>query len=633
MIKKFILLFLIFSMVSFASVYIENGMVVFTFEYEAEQVFLAGNFNNWSSNSLSMVNENGIWKVTMELEPGEYQYKFVVDGTTWIEDPDAPSYVDDGFGGKNGAFKLVVENGQLVIKPLELNSSTEEISKEYEYNENREDTIFIDDEGYIIIRYYNPEAEYVMIAGDFTDWDPEILEMYDIGDGWWEAVLELEPGIYQYKFVVNGEEWVFDPNAFAYIDDGFGGKNSVIEVYKENGELKVGAPGKREPKVEAKENVSKEIPLGVSIVNGKVYFKVQKEQATKAYLAGSFNNWDPQALEMKNVDGYWVVSLELNPGKYEYKYVFIINGNQTWEEDSNAPSYVPDGFGGKNGIFEIAEENGTLVIKKVEQTASGGTIGLKGKYSFNLSYKYDSQTILTGNGFTNSLNLILNPTDEIELSLVYSGANIEYSKINFLHDKFSFLAHYNLPIELPISGIQTGICITYDSKYYIDFGAVNNAVSWLIGVDFDKFSLNYGNKYFENESAVLGRYSFRISGLDIDFFSGYYIDSGSIAIIIDAFSENSSMNLSYVKDLISASLDINSWKISVDYSLLNSKYNLFINIPVLDKYSVFSGYTHTSLINKGFVGVSYSEEDYNIGLKIRNESSYIYLDVFGEVNF
>ena len=631
MIKKFMLFLLIVSVVSFASVYIENGMVVFSFKYEAEQVFLAGNFNDWSPESLPMVNENGVWKISMELEPGEYQYKFVVNGTNWMEDPDAPSYVDDGFGGKNGAFKLVLENEQLIIKPLE--TSTQEDTVNYEYNENRENTIFVDEEGYIVIRYYNPDAEYVMIAGDFNDWDPESLEMYEVGDGWWEAVLELEPGVYQYKFVVNGEEWVSDPNAFAYVDDGFGGKNSVLEVYKENEELKVGAPGKKESKVEIKEEESKEIPLGVSIVDGKVYFKVQKEQATKAYLAGSFNNWDPQALEMKNIDGYWIASLELNPGKYEYKYVFIINGNQTWEEDPNAPGYIPDGFGGKNGIFEVVEEDGKLVIKKPEENTPEGSMGLKGEYGFTLTYKYDSDSILTGVGFTNSLNLILNPTDEIELSLEYSGANIQYAKINFSIDKFDFLAHYNSPIELPMTGIQSGICFTYDSRYYIDLGVVNNSLSWLVGVEFGKLSLDYGNKYFDSESAVLAGYSFKLFNSNLDLFGGYYIDSTDFAVILDALSEKWNLNFSYIRSLISASLNINSWEFSGNYSLLNNNYDLTFGIPLFEKYSIFGGYSHTSLIEKSFLGVSYREEDYNIGLKVRSETSNIYFDVFGSVNF
>ena len=36
--------------------------------------------------------------------PGTYQYKFIVDGTMWIADPDDPNVVDDGFGGHNSVY-------------------------------------------------------------------------------------------------------------------------------------------------------------------------------------------------------------------------------------------------------------------------------------------------------------------------------------------------------------------------------------------------------------------------------------------------------------------------------------------------------------------------------------------------
>lgn len=49
---------------------------------------------------------DGVWQLAIALDPGTYQYKFVINGTTWKEDPEALSYVDDGFGGRNGAFTL-----------------------------------------------------------------------------------------------------------------------------------------------------------------------------------------------------------------------------------------------------------------------------------------------------------------------------------------------------------------------------------------------------------------------------------------------------------------------------------------------------------------------------------------------
>jgi hypothetical protein len=41
--------------------------------------------------------------------------------------------------------------------------------------------------------------------------------------------LALPPGLYQYKFVVDGQ-WLPDPNAHAFAPNGFGTVNSVIEI-------------------------------------------------------------------------------------------------------------------------------------------------------------------------------------------------------------------------------------------------------------------------------------------------------------------------------------------------------------------------------------------------------------------
>ena len=155
----------------------------------------------------------------------------------------------------------------------------------------------------------------------------------------------------------------------------------------------------------------------------------------------------------------------------------------------------------------------------------------------------------------------------------------------------------------------------------------------MIGVEFGKLSLDYGNKYFDNERAVLASYSFKLFNFDLDLFSGYYIDSADFAFVLDTSSENWNLSFSYVKSLISATLNINSWKISGNYSLLSANYDLSISIPLLEKYSVFGGYSHTSLIDKSHIGIALYEVDYSLGLKVKNEMSNIYFDIFGSVNF
>lgn len=55
----------------------------------AQSVNLAGDFNYWSRRSIKMTKGNSEWIVEYELEPGRYDYKFVVDGK-WITDPANP---------------------------------------------------------------------------------------------------------------------------------------------------------------------------------------------------------------------------------------------------------------------------------------------------------------------------------------------------------------------------------------------------------------------------------------------------------------------------------------------------------------------------------------------------------------
>lgn len=92
----------------------KDGKVTFHFEApSAQTVQLAGNWpwNNWLAGQaqtgsflvgeMTDANGDGIWERTEELPPGRYEYKFVIDRTSWKEDPNNPQRVDDGFGGFN----------------------------------------------------------------------------------------------------------------------------------------------------------------------------------------------------------------------------------------------------------------------------------------------------------------------------------------------------------------------------------------------------------------------------------------------------------------------------------------------------------------------------------------------------
>ncbi|SJZ36956.1 alpha amylase N-terminal ig-like domain-containing protein [Selenihalanaerobacter shriftii] len=80
---------------------------------------------------------------------------------------------------------------------------------------------------------YKPviSIEKVNLVGDFNDWDRQATPMFDDnGDGTYEATLKVEPGEYQYKFLINEDNWQKPPDANYYVDDGFGNKNGVVKV-------------------------------------------------------------------------------------------------------------------------------------------------------------------------------------------------------------------------------------------------------------------------------------------------------------------------------------------------------------------------------------------------------------------
>ena len=81
------------------------------------------------------------------------------------------------------------------------------------------------------LRINDNKAHTVAIAGDFNGWSPQanILEDSD-EDGIWIGTLKLEPGRYEYMFVLDGEKWFPDPNALRYVKDGFGNKNAILEL-------------------------------------------------------------------------------------------------------------------------------------------------------------------------------------------------------------------------------------------------------------------------------------------------------------------------------------------------------------------------------------------------------------------
>jgi AMP-activated protein kinase-like protein/uncharacterized protein DUF3471 len=72
---------------------------------EASVVFLTGTFNNWHQSQLLFAREGDEWVCRVDLDPGVYQYKFIVDGD-WLLDPSNPDTAEDEAGNVNNVIEI-----------------------------------------------------------------------------------------------------------------------------------------------------------------------------------------------------------------------------------------------------------------------------------------------------------------------------------------------------------------------------------------------------------------------------------------------------------------------------------------------------------------------------------------------
>ena len=154
----------------------------------AKKVVLAGNFNGWNDSELVMDKTSKGWQLPFVLAPGNYEYKFIVDGK-WLTDPANPF--------TTGSEKY--ENSFIALK-------TNHIFKLSEY----------------------PNAKSVIVTGSFNGWGTKDYRMVKEGDKWIFPIY-LSPGKYTYKFIVDGT-WIIDPANKLYEQNEYGTGNSVLWI-------------------------------------------------------------------------------------------------------------------------------------------------------------------------------------------------------------------------------------------------------------------------------------------------------------------------------------------------------------------------------------------------------------------
>jgi len=76
------------------------------------------------------------------------------------------------------------------------------------------------------------QVESVALAGDFNQWDPQALPMKKNKQGVFSTSLNLpKDQSYQFRYVINGEQWVNDDQADSYLPTQVSyEQNSVIQL-------------------------------------------------------------------------------------------------------------------------------------------------------------------------------------------------------------------------------------------------------------------------------------------------------------------------------------------------------------------------------------------------------------------
>jgi cyclomaltodextrinase len=343
-----------------------------TFSYQApgaKAVYLAGSFNNWSDSQTRLSDEDGkgVWQTVLDLPVGRYEYKFVVDGS-WHHDPANPQTSDDGFGGFNSILNVadpdqaITAGGAQAASPARPQAAVAAAAEPAPAGQVAVTFAYVP--GRVVGAVY--------LAGEFNGWNATGEKMDDPeGDGVYTTTLPLAPGRYPYKFVVDGQ-WFPDPNNPEGADDGFGGQNSVLTVSPGIEKMSIGlaaaaASGAKDATAAQTATAAQAVQPASGTVE-VTFAYAPGRQASGVYLAGSFNDWNPQGRKMEDPDGdgVYTTMLPLAPGRYQYK--FVVDGQ--WSQDPNNPEGADDGFGGQNSVLNVPSG-----VKKLNAGAGGAGTG------------------------------------------------------------------------------------------------------------------------------------------------------------------------------------------------------------------------------------------------------------------
>jgi 1,4-alpha-glucan branching enzyme len=260
-------------------------------------VHVAGNFQGWNPAGTPLTNMGAnLWSVTVSVAANStLEYKFI-NGNAWGNDEGIPNECNV-FGNRSYTVGL----SDVSIPTVCFASCSTCFPPVHNV------TFQVDMSNTAV----NPAG--VHIAGDFQGWNPSASPMVDQGNGLWTISFPLNQGqTYQYKFI-NGDAWGQEESV-PFGCESFG--NRYFTVGNSDEAVPVVCYGTCAPCIFVNYNITFRVDMSNENVD-----------PSGAHLAGSFNNWIPQA--MTNTGGdIWELVLGIQSGQtIEYKFVNGANFN------------------------------------------------------------------------------------------------------------------------------------------------------------------------------------------------------------------------------------------------------------------------------------------------------------------
>jgi len=334
--KIFTLILSLFACISFGQVQVTFLVDMFGESVSADGVHIVGSLNGWTTDANMLQDQgNGIYSVTLDLQPGQdYEYKFL-NGNAWGTEEAAPPTCT--VGGSNRTFTAPTADVTLPVTAF--NSCPSGTLKQNV-------TFRVDMTG------QNVSADGVHVAGNFNAWNPGGTVMNNIGNNIYEATVPVlsSLSVLQYKFI-NGNAWGGEETPA----EGCGnGNNNRPFILKDAGE---------------------NVTLPTAVFNGcanpvptrTVVFTVNLAglQADDAgvHVAGNFQGWSPDGTMLTEVDTDTYeaqIDIMTTMVYLEYKY---LNGN-AWGADE----MIPSSCSYNNNRFQIIDldDQGTFYLPNFE---------------------------------------------------------------------------------------------------------------------------------------------------------------------------------------------------------------------------------------------------------------------------